>query len=111
MIQFNVIISHSYWSPLSYAVYDVIHDYRFFHGDPPSKTLFTRVNVADVFSGEFYVFAMRFYTTLTELINRLHNPEVLDSMLEHLNKQHVARPGVKQEHFHVRYTHANLKLP
>ena len=103
-------ISQSYWSPLSYAVYDVTHDYRFFEGNPPSMALFSRVNVADVFSAEWYAFAMRFYTTLTELVNKLHSPEVLDSMLEHLNNQHVARPGLKKEHFHVRCTHANLKL-
>ena len=84
-----------------------MRDYRFFEMDPASTPLFTRVNVADVFSGEFYAFRLRIYTTLTELINRLHTPEVLDSMLEHLANQHAARPGVKQKHFRVR-THANF---
>ena len=38
---------------------------------------------------------LRVLTTLSELINKLHSPEVLDSMLEHLANQHAAMPGVK----------------
>ena len=72
--------------------------------------LFERVNVADVFSGEFYAFALRVFSTLTILINKLHHPEVLDSMLEHLANQHAAMPGVKQKHFQVRCMHARMKL-
>ena len=78
---------------------------------PESAPLFTRVNVNGVFGGEFYAFALRIYATLTELINKLHNPEVLDSMLEHLANQHAAMPGMKQKYFHVRCMHAILKLP
>ena len=79
--------------------------------DPTSFPLFACVNVGDVLSGEFYAFRLRIYITLTELINKLHSPEVLDSMLEHLGNQHAARPGMKQKYFQVRCTHASLKLP
>ena len=87
-----------------------MHDYRYLELAPDSAPLFTRVNANGVFSGEFYAFALRIYITLTELINKLHNPEVLDSMLEHLANQHAAMPGIKQKYFHVRSTHAILKL-
>ena len=73
----------------------MMHDYRFRDEAPDSKPLFVRVNGADVFSGEFYAFLLRIYSTLTELINKLHSPEVLDSMLEHLANQHAAMPGIE----------------
>ena len=68
---------------------------RFFDVEPTGRSLFSRVNVADMQSGEFNAFMLRVLTTLTELINKLHSPEVLDSMLEHLANQHAAMPGVK----------------
>ena len=40
-------------------------------------------------SGEFNAFMLRVLTTLNELINKLRSPEVLDSMLQHLAKQHA----------------------
>ena len=79
---------------------------RFFDVEPTARPFFSRVNVADMQSGEFNAFMLRVLTTLTELINKLHSPEVLDSMLEHLAKQHAAMPGVKHEHFHVSCSHA-----
>ena len=88
-----------------------MNDCRFFAIAPDTAPLLVRVGVADVFSGEFYAYRLRIYSTLSELINRLHDPEVLDSMLEHLANQHAAMPGLKHRHFHVRSTHANLKLP
>ena len=93
-----------------------MHDYRFFEMDPASFPLFTSVNAAGLFSGEFYAFRVRIYITLTELINKLHSPEVLDSMLEHSANQHAGMHDVTQEHFRVRCTDANctdanLKLP
>ena len=84
---------------------------RFFDVEPAGRSLFSRVNVADMQSGEFNAFMLRVLTTLTELINKLHSPEVLDSMLEHLAHQHAAMPGIKQKHFDVSCSHAHLTLP
>jgi len=106
-----IYLSRLCWSTVSYERYDVTHVCRYFELAPDSAPLLARVNVADVASGEFYAFRLRIYSTLTELINELHNPEVLDSTLEPLANQHAAMPGMKQTYFHVRCTHASLKFP
>ncbi|MRA94108.1 hypothetical protein GH868_29545, partial [Bacillus thuringiensis] len=54
-----------------------------------------------VHSGEFQAHTMRVMTGLDELINKLHSPAVLDSMLAHLAEQHALRDGVTHELFHV----------
>ncbi|MRC56807.1 hypothetical protein GH877_29400, partial [Bacillus thuringiensis] len=72
-----------------------------FEKEPSSAALFNRVNVADMHSGEFHAHTMRVMTGLDELINKLHSPAVLDSMLAHLAKQHAVRDGVTHELFHV----------
>jgi hemoglobin-like flavoprotein len=82
-----------------------------FEKDPAARNLFTRVHVEDMHSGEFHAHTLRVMTGLSELINKLHSPAVLDSMLKHLAQQHALRDGVKHEHFHVRSTHAHLALP
>ncbi|MRA75624.1 hypothetical protein GH890_29595 [Bacillus thuringiensis] len=72
-----------------------------FEKQPTSRALFNRVNVADMHSGEFHAHTLRVMTGLDELINKLHSPAVLDSMLAHLAKQHAVRDGVTHELFHV----------
>ncbi|MRB67367.1 hypothetical protein GH825_28620 [Bacillus thuringiensis] len=52
-------------------------------------------------SGEFHAHTLRVMTGLDELINKLHSPAVLDSMLAHLAEQHALRDGVTHELFHV----------
>ncbi|KAK2168589.1 hypothetical protein NP493_1220g00017 [Ridgeia piscesae] len=71
-----------------------------FEKDPAARNLFTRVHVEDMHSGEFHAHTLRVMTGLSELINKLHSPAVLDSMLKHLAQQHALRDGVKHEHFH-----------
>ncbi|KAI0212971.1 Extracellular globin-2C [Lamellibrachia satsuma] len=68
---------------------------------PSTRSLFARVNVANMQSGEFQAHTMRVMTGLDELIHKLHSPKVLDSMLEHLADQHAVRTGVKNEHFDI----------
>ncbi|KAK2168590.1 hypothetical protein NP493_1220g00049 [Ridgeia piscesae] len=71
-----------------------------FEKDPAARNLFTRVHVEDMHSGEFHAHTLRVMTGLSELINKLHSPAVLGSMLKHLAQQHALRDGVKHEHFH-----------
>ncbi|KAI0212973.1 Extracellular globin-2C [Lamellibrachia satsuma] len=72
-----------------------------FDKDPSTRSLFARVNVADMHSGEFQAHTMRVMTGLDELIHKLHSPKVMDSMLEHLAEQHAVRTGVKREYFDI----------
>ena len=68
---------------------------------PPTRALFSRVNVDDVHGPEFGAHVLRVITGLDLCVNALLDHRVLQEITSHLAEQHARIPGVKAEYFEV----------
>jgi hemoglobin-like flavoprotein len=76
-------------------VCSVIADY------PEILPLFAAVGITRPRGGAFSAHCMRIANAFDMIINMLNNEESLNEALNHLARQHVARPGIRAEHMKV----------
>ena len=63
--------------------------------------LFNRVNVNDMDSPAYQAHVLRVANAFDDVINKLHNHQVIDHMLDHLANAHSKRSGLKKVYFDV----------
>ena len=102
---FNSQYAHPLLATPLYAMSILTPDptHRIYRRSPESRELFGRVNVADMESPLYHAHVLRVANGFDDLLNKLHNHKVLDSMLSHLAEAHAVRNGLKKVYFEVSF--------
>ena len=84
-------------------VYSVFQSpcYRLTQDVPATKPLFANVNIDNFNSPEFGAHVLRVFFGFDLCLNALQDIPVLEELISHLARQHVARVGVKAAYFDV----------